>query len=333
MRRYKLSIGLLAGLFLLWNCDGNPFISEPSNQTTINISLETQAPSQGLAKSQFIESANIRVTGPGMSALTKSLTVNRNTTPWRIEGKVDVKQGDSRKFEIEGLDAGSTRLFYGTRTVDLNEDKITLSIPITWSPFQVVYDDGQFNDSDATYAMESGTEFLTQFIPPILPVTVVGVRVYAADPLGYDFYYDIDFYNSAGDYIDTYDAEVSNSSFTWNDYDVSDMGLSFNDQFFVSLYMYDGPDGNGAYGPYVGLDTDSNGNSYYYLPSTGETNLIGGHWGLRIIVQVGGVTKEIAPTSVTQVPGHKTRIHLPANITNPLAGTGLIRGIDLGNLY
>ncbi len=330
MKTYKYLLIILLGIFLLIGCSNNSSLTQVEETSTVEIHLGMTNADPALAKStDFINSVIVKISSSDFDTQTKQLTIQTQNGQRVATGTFDVKKGSSRTFEVEGRDANQNRLFHGTKTVDLNESEVSLTIPIQWDPFQVVYDDGNFEEYRV--AMESGVIFFTQFISPVTPVNILGVRVHARDPLNYGFDYDIDFYDTDLNYLDTYPASLTNNG-DWNDYDVTSMGLSFNTDFYVSVYAYDGPDGNGAYGPYVDLDTNSQGNSFYYVPSTGVTSSIAGHWGIRIIVEVGGTAKELAPVN--------TEIHL-GNRKNlpPIYGSqdntpqiGLLEGFNLLNL-
>lgn len=327
MKYFKYILILLISTPLFFGCESNPVFKQIEELAIVQINLGVHETSAGLSKDMFVEKVLLKISGPGMDTQNKQLTIRTTSGQREAYGKFDVKQGDNRTFEIEGRDAGENRLFHGSRTVNLNEKEITISIPIQWDPFQVVYDDNEFNEG--WYADEPYTEFITQFISPITPVHVIGARVYGASPLGHSFNYDIDFYDTNGDYIDTYDATLSNSNGDWNSYDLTSMGLNFTSDFYVSLYFYDGPDNSGAYGPVIGLDTDSQGNSYYYLPSTDVTNSINGHWGLRVIVEVGGVTKELVPANVQLHTGNEKSLRTIKNSASFTPQIGLLEQFDL----
>jgi len=329
MKYFKYYLVLIMGALLFFGCESNPVFKQLEKMSTVQINLGVNENSSGLAKAMFVEKVMLKISGPGLDTQNKQLTIRTNNGQREAYGKYDVKQGDNRTFEIEGKDAGDNRLFHGSRTVDLNEQELTISIPIQWDPFQVVYDDNEFNEG--WYADEPYTEFITQFISPITPVHVIGARVYGASPLGHSFNYDIDFYDTNGDYIDTYDAILSNSNGDWNSYDLTSMGLNFSSDFYVSLYFYDGPDGNGAYGPVIGLDTDNQGNSYLYLPSTDTTSPMSGHWGLRVVVEVSGVTKELVPAHVQLQSRNEKSLHLTQESASFAPQIGILGQFNLAD--
>lgn len=328
MKYYKQGIGLFTVFLLLAGCDRIPFLTQAEDYTQINISLETQHASPGLAKTQFIESARLTVSGSDITTITKSLTVNKNITPWRIEGEVEVKKGDNRKFEIEGLDANAGRLFYGSTTVNIDKGKMDLTIPISWDPVMLFNDDNSFEDY--RYSEVDGLGLAVKFDSPIYPLELQEVYLY----LRGTFVFDIDILNADGTFNDYADSRLVNSQdWAWFSYDISDLNLTLDQGFYISVYYKDNVPNSNIYGPYLGLDTDSNGGSYFVSGYSSDeiASYSDGQFGIRVIVQYEGTAKVLKPTTVKSMPFTERPLQELQNINSPIS-SNLLYGTLMKNL-
>lgn len=128
-RIFYLIIIVLLGL----SCsEKNPiFEIEGNSLVQLQITFE-QIGSQftPLAKIATVTKVVITVTGEDMSTVTEDLEVDLETGT--ATGKVKVPKGDSRTFQVDGIDGNDINQFSGSTTQDIEKDIETVEIDVHW---------------------------------------------------------------------------------------------------------------------------------------------------------------------------------------------------------
>ncbi|MCF7804328.1 MAG: hypothetical protein K9N46_08575 [Candidatus Marinimicrobia bacterium] len=282
-KRIILAVTLVSAF--LTGCDSLLVQSQENHYSEVQLSLFSDD-NTGFSKIAFIDRVDLKITGPDIEQMEETLTIRTIDGQRVAMGEFEVEKGDLRRFAISGKDAAGRQLFHGMEVRDLDKNKENVEIALEWDPVVLSYDDGDFEEF--RYALESQVEFITEFHSPVYPLDLVGVRLYIRG----DYDFDIDILDSEGNYLDTKPAAVRTAGFGWQIYELESLNLDFSDRFFISVYIYDGPDQNNTYGPHIGLDTSTSGNSWIYDPSGGSYQEFSeGNFGIQAIVLFDGVTK------------------------------------------
>ena len=136
-----------------------------------------------------------------------------------------------------------------------------------------------------------------QFELPVYPAQLTGVATYVSTENSYDMYVYSSLSSIPDSYIEGFNATPESTNEGWYGFNLTDMNISIGQTFCVSIMTDD------VYGPLVGIDSNSSGNSYYYNSSIDQVDGVSeGNWGIRVEVQyTSGSRKIVSPTRIQRV--------------------------------
>ncbi len=134
MSRRNLLTFALAIIFGLSCSEDNPVQSDSvGTDVQFVINFETNSSQRvELSKTATINRVVVNVAGPGMSRVTKELTLNSGVT--EATGSLEVPKGNDRIFSVDGIDGNSITQFSGETTQDIVNDVESVSISVSWIP-------------------------------------------------------------------------------------------------------------------------------------------------------------------------------------------------------
>ncbi len=214
---------------------------------------------------QAVAQVAVTVSGPGMTTMTRNLTIQGN----QATGTLTVPAGEDRRFSVEAKDADGGVLATGSRTVDLeagSSPTITIDLLILIS-VDLIYDDGA--PSQSYYWALAGSGFGVRMTAPQYPATVTTMSYYLTSLQA----------GGSGNgsftaYVFDYDGEPSATPLSpgipvtpattgWVDVDASGYSIEVQRDFVVAMIC------DGVNTPALGSDRADNGRAWDYYVTTG----------------------------------------------------------------
>lgn len=147
MKKLSIIIVLIMAAGMVFSSSGCSIFSDDDEQTAVSksagstkvklmlgrmaeeSSLKAGLPDRGAMIPPFISEIEIKITGDGMSAITKTInTENIAQQGGMVEETLDIPTGDSRLIEVKAYDARGTVVFEGSTKVDLDGTETTVTI-------------------------------------------------------------------------------------------------------------------------------------------------------------------------------------------------------------